>query len=98
MGRPSYVCTVCSEHFTRKYSAKVGTWQARWVEVQVGTWQAIRHGIVSREDLNGIAVIPLRITLLLTLQVRSDLKPCSNHRCRAKILSIVLAVFVIVYL
>jgi hypothetical protein len=21
MGRPSYVCTVCSEHFTRKYSA-----------------------------------------------------------------------------
>jgi hypothetical protein len=22
MGRPSYVCTVCSEHFTRKYSAK----------------------------------------------------------------------------
>jgi hypothetical protein len=22
MGRPSYVCTVCSEHFTRKYSGK----------------------------------------------------------------------------
>jgi hypothetical protein len=22
MGRPSYVCTICSEHFTRKYSAK----------------------------------------------------------------------------
>jgi len=22
MGRPSYVCTVCSEHFTRKYSAR----------------------------------------------------------------------------
>jgi hypothetical protein len=22
MGRPSYVCTTCSEHFTRKYSAK----------------------------------------------------------------------------
>ena len=22
MGRPNYVCTVCSEHFTRKYSAK----------------------------------------------------------------------------
>jgi hypothetical protein len=22
MGRPSYVCTVCSEYFTRKYSAK----------------------------------------------------------------------------
>jgi hypothetical protein len=22
MGRPSYVCTLCSEHFTRKYSAK----------------------------------------------------------------------------
>jgi hypothetical protein len=21
MGRPSYVCTLCSEHFTRKYSA-----------------------------------------------------------------------------
>jgi hypothetical protein len=22
MGRPNYVCTTCSEHFTRKYSAK----------------------------------------------------------------------------
>ena len=22
MGRPNYVCTICSEHFTRKYSAK----------------------------------------------------------------------------
>jgi hypothetical protein len=22
MGRPSYVCTICSEHFTRKYSAQ----------------------------------------------------------------------------
>ena len=22
MGRPTYVCTTCSEHFTRKYSAK----------------------------------------------------------------------------
>ncbi|MFY9796550.1 MAG: hypothetical protein WAJ93_12765, partial [Candidatus Nitrosopolaris sp.] len=22
MGRPSYVCATCSEHFTRKYSAK----------------------------------------------------------------------------
>jgi hypothetical protein len=22
MGRPSYVCTTCSEHFTRKYSAR----------------------------------------------------------------------------
>ncbi|MGB6592108.1 MAG: hypothetical protein WBE68_11425, partial [Candidatus Nitrosopolaris sp.] len=22
MGRPNYVCTVCSEHFTRKYSGK----------------------------------------------------------------------------
>jgi hypothetical protein len=21
MGRPNYVCTICSEHFTRKYSA-----------------------------------------------------------------------------
>ena len=49
------------------------------VEVQVGTWQIIRHGIVSRKVLNGIAAIPLRIVLLLTLQVRSDLKPCSSR-------------------
>ena len=46
-----------------------------WVEVQVGTWQAIHHGFASRKDLNGIAAIPLRIVLLLT--VRSDQKAYS---------------------
>ena len=49
------------------------------VEVQVGTSQAIRHGIGSRKVLNGIAAIPLRIVLSLTLQVRSDLKRCSSR-------------------
>ena len=45
------------------------------VGIQVSIWQAIHHGIASRKVLNGIAAIPLRIVLLLTLQVRSDLKP-----------------------
>ncbi len=52
------------------------------VGVQVSTWQAIHHGIVSRKDLNVIAAIPLRIALLLTLQVRSDLKPYSSRRSK----------------
>ncbi|MFY9795261.1 MAG: hypothetical protein WAJ93_06185 [Candidatus Nitrosopolaris sp.] len=37
------------------------------------------HGLASRKDFNGIAAILLRIVLLLTLQVRSDLEPCSSH-------------------
>ena len=63
MGRPTYVCANCSEHFTRKYSAKRHNFNIHagrseivpfieyMVEVQVGTWQAIHHGIARRDNI-----------------------------------------------
>jgi hypothetical protein len=51
------------------------------------TWRAIHHGFASRKDFNGIAAILLRIVLLLTLQVRSDLKACSVSSPTERLLS-----------
>jgi hypothetical protein len=49
------------------------------VEAQVGIWQAIHHGIASKDNFKQITAIHPKIMLLLTLQVRSDLKPYSSR-------------------
>ena len=44
----------------------------------IATTQAIHHGIASKDNFKQITAIRPKIMLLLTLQVRSDLKPCSS--------------------
>lgn len=89
MSQPSYVCTVCSQEFTRKYSgqrhfsnihsggSEIVPYIEYMVEVQVGTWHVIHHGIASRENFNRLAVINLKVVFFQILEIRSGPKTYS---------------------